>query len=106
MNNVVNLPPTPKPPELLIGPFEQYRVQVDGRIIPKLTGHKDGDKIELVLDGRFSGSFTPEDAYQVAWLLANALAIGQGYSHLGALNKDMPFAPMGMSLGSPDDIPR
>jgi hypothetical protein len=101
MSNVVELPPAQKPPELLVGPFQEWRVQVEGRIIPRLTGFHDGDKIALVLDGRWSASFPKEDAYQVAWLLANALAVGEGYSHLGAENKDNPFAPMGCELNAP-----
>lgn len=100
MTNVVQMPPKPEQPELLIGPFKQWRVQVDGRIIPRLTGYHDGDKIALVVDDRFSHSFAKDDAYQAAWLIANALAIGAGYSHMGAENKDQPFAPQGMQLGS------
>lgn len=103
--SVVQMPPQPKPPELLIGPFEYYKVQVDGRIIPRLSGFKDGDKIALVLDGRLSCSFPEEYARQAAWLIANALAIGEGYSHLGALNKDKPFAPIGCEIGKLPDTP-
>ena len=99
-DNVIHLPPQPAPPELLIGPFEEWRVQVDGRIIPRLTGFHDGDKIALVLDRRWSASFSKDDAYQAAWLIANALAIGEGYPHMGAENKDMPFAPIGCAISS------
>lgn len=99
MSNVVNLPPAPKRPELLVGPFKEWRVQVDGRIIPRLTGHKDGDKIALVVDGRFSASFAEDDAHQAAWLIAQAMAISEGYPHLGADEKRQPFAPMGGELG-------
>jgi hypothetical protein len=104
MTNVVQLPPAPKQPDLLVGPFEQWRVQVEGRIIPRLTGFRDGDKIALVVDGRFSASFSEEDARQSAWLIAQAMAISEGYSFLGAATKDQPFAPMGMQIGSLDDI--
>jgi hypothetical protein len=92
--------PQPQPPDLLIGPFEEWRVIVEGRIIPKLTGYHDGDKIGLVLDHRFSASFAPDDARQAAWLIANALAIGEGYSHLGALTKEQPFAPIGAQISA------
>lgn len=98
MTNVIQMPPQPQPPELLVGPFQEWRVKVEGRIIPRLTGFYDGDKIALVLDGRWSASFSKDDAYQAAWLIANAIAIGEGYSHLGAPNKDMPFAPMGHEI--------
>jgi hypothetical protein len=100
MTNIVQMPPPPKQADLLIGPFQEWRVQVEGRIIPRLTGFKDGDKIALVVDGRWSASFTEDDARQAAWLIANALAVGEGYAHLGAMNKDRAFAPIGCELGS------
>lgn len=87
--------------DLLVGPFETYRVKVDGRIIPKLTGRDEGDRISLMVDGRFGASFSKADAHQAAWLIAQALAIGEGYSHLGAETKDRPFAPVAFELGSP-----
>ena len=99
---VVQFPPAEQPEDLLVGPFEEWRVQVEGRIIPRLTGFRDGDKIALVLDRRWSASFSEDDARQAAWLIANALAIGEGYAFLGASNKDKPFAPVGMQL---DGIP-
>lgn len=95
---VIELPPPPKRPDLLVGPFQEWRVQVDGRIIPGLTGFKDGDKIGLIVDGRFSASFSEDDAYQAAWLIAQALAVGEGYPHLGAETKSRPFAPLGCAL--------
>lgn len=103
MDNVVQLPPQSKAPDLLVGPFQEWRVQVDGRIIPRLTGFHDGDKIALVVDGRFSASFTEDDARQAAWLIAQAMAVGEGYPHLGADSKKQPFAPLGMGLG---EVPR
>lgn len=103
VDNIVKFP-EPPPAELLVGPFNEWRVQVDGRIIPRLTGFHDGDKIALVLDHRFSHSFNKDDAYSAAWLIANALAIGEGYSHLGAESKAQPFAPRGVSLAKlPDE---
>jgi hypothetical protein len=101
-DNVVQLQ-QPEPPELLIGPFKVWKVQVDGRIIPRLTGFHDGDKIAIIVDGRFSHSFAKEDAYQAAWLIAQAMAIGQGYAHLGADNKERPFAPQGCAISSLPD---
>lgn len=104
MTNVVQIPPRENPPELLVGPFEFWKVQVDGRIIPRLTGFHDGDKIGLVVDGRFSGSFPWEYAHQAAWLIAQAMAIAEGYPHLGAPNKEQPFAPIGVGIGSLNEI--
>lgn len=81
-----------EPPALLIGPFEAYRVVIDDRVIPRLTGRKMGDRVELVVDGRFGATFREEDAHQVAWLIAQAMAIGAGYPSLNAESKDQPFA--------------
>lgn len=91
--SVHRLPEPPSLPPLLVGPFDTYRVVVDGRAIPRLTGFHDGDKIALVLDSRFSASFAEDDARQAAWLIANALAIGEGYPSMNASSKEMPFAP-------------
>lgn len=85
--------PTPPKPELLIGPFKTYYVQVEGQKIPLLTGFKEGDKIWLVCDGRFvCGPFSPDEAYQAATLAAQCMAVTAGYPHLGAPNRDQPFA--------------
>jgi hypothetical protein len=89
--------------DFLVGPFQEYRVIIEGKVIPKLTGHDEGDKIALVLDHRFSVSFPKEFAYQAAWLIAHAIAIGAGYRSFLATSKDGPFAPNGTRLG---EIPR
>jgi len=98
MTNILQMPPAPKLPDLLIGPFTHWCVQVEGRIIPRLTAVRDGDKISLIVDGRFAASFAEDDARQAAWLIAEALAIGEGYSHLGAESKDVPFAPLATKI--------
>ena len=103
MDNVTQFPkPHEKQVEFLIGPFEEWRVKVDGRAIPKLTGNRDADgKIWLTVDHRITAYFsTEEDAYQAAVLAANAMAIGAGYSHAGAESKDQPFAPKMNCIGS------
>lgn len=74
-------------------------MQVDGRIIPRLTGYREGDKIVLVVDDRFSASFSEDDARQAAWLIAQAMAVSEGYPHMGATSKEQPFAPQGMQIG-------
>lgn len=102
-----NLMPFPErlvTPDLLIGPFQTFKVRVEGRVIPRLTGSPCGDKIELVVDGRFGATFSKEDAYQVAWLIGQAMAVGDGYSHLGAETKSRPFAPQAMEI-SPGETP-
>lgn len=99
-DNVIQMP-REEPPELLIGPFQEWRVQVEGRIIPRLTGFREGDRIWLVVDNRHTASFSKEDAYGAAVLIAQAMAIGEGYSWFGAPNKDMPFAPIGNAIDTP-----
>ena len=77
----------------MVGPFQVYEVVINGRSIPRLTARPEDEKIAFILDGRFGASFWPKDAEQAAWLIAQALAIGEGYSYIGAENKDRPFAP-------------
>lgn len=94
-------------PDLLIGPFTSYKVVVDGRIVPGLTGFPNNGETTLVVDDRFSATFDNDTARQVAWLLSEAIAVAYGYSHAGAKSKDKPFAPMIMdlaSIGDPDDL--
>jgi hypothetical protein len=93
--------PEPSRPDLLIGPFEHWHVVVDGRLMPHLTGFREGDKIWLVVDGRFGcGPFDEDAARQAARLAGQAMAVVAGYSHLGADSKDQPFAPTCSELPS------
>lgn len=101
MTEVVQFPSKDQSP-LLVGPFEEWGVMVKGRRIPRLTGRQmvDGG-ITFLVDDRFSGGpFYGEAARQVAYLLAQALAIGSGYSHFEAGERDRPFAPLAMQLDS------
>jgi hypothetical protein len=91
--SVVDFPQSPARPDLLVGPFEYWKVVVDGRAIPHLTGFHDGGGIALVVDGRFAATFPPELAHQAARLIANAMAVAEGYPHMGATSKEQPFAP-------------
>lgn len=100
-------PKVPTTESLLVGPFEEWRVQVEGRIIPRLTGYRQDDgRITLIVDRRFMVDFPEDVASQAAWLLAHALAVGEGYTHLGATDKNgQPFAPLGMEVsGEPVEI--
>lgn len=90
-------------PPLLIGPFEEYRVIVDGRIVPNLTAFKEGDDIALVVDHRFSSTFSPDRARDVAYLIAQASAVASGYSHFCADSKDHPFARIACQI---DPLPK
>lgn len=93
-DNVTHFPELPKQPDLLIGPFEEFRVVVDGRLMPLLTGYREGEKIWLVVDHRFAcGPFSEEEARQAARLAGQAMAVTAGYPHLGATDKSKPFAP-------------
>lgn len=92
MGDVTQFPERPELPSI-IGPARGGNVViVEGRVIPGLHCYDRGDAVELILDRRFSIT-VPKPACDVAWLVANALAIGDGYSHLAAENKDRPFAP-------------
>lgn len=98
-DNIVKFPPRDAP-EFLVGPFREWRVVVDGRMIPGLTGCRDGDdRTCLVLDHRFGLTVPNEYAYGVASFVANALAIGAGYPWYGAETKDRPFAARSMQFG-------
>ena len=97
-DNVVQFPKPPEPVEFLIGPFTEYRVMVEGRIIPRLTGCRVKDGVELVIDKRFGVTVPDEFAYKVAWLLSNAMAVAAGYAFLGSEDRSQPFAPKGMRL--------
>jgi hypothetical protein len=98
-DEVVQFPQEPIP-EFLIGPFTQYRIVINGRVIPGLTGREDGADVWLTVDDRFSAKFRKADAYQAARLIAEALAIGSGYTNFGAETKDRPFAPIATRIDS------
>jgi hypothetical protein len=100
--SVVDFPEQPAPPPLLVGPFQEWRVIVNGRRVPRLTGVKQGDgSVMLVLDHRLGFEFPSEEvAYQAASLAGNAMAIEAGYPHFGAETKDQPFAPISMEITS------
>jgi len=98
--SVVDFPAGPEPEPLLVGPFEVYRVVVEGRAIPKLTGRRNSDgSYSLTIDGRFGADFPDEaTARQAAWLIGQGMAVMSGYTHLGAESKNQPFAPMLIGL--------
>ncbi len=102
MSEVIEFPKGEKSLSPLIGPFSYNAVVVEGRRIPLLTGFREGDDMTaLVVDGRFSTSVPNDKAYEVAWLLAQAIAVASGYSHLGAETKDHSFAPICSQIGGP-----
>ncbi len=100
-DNVHQFPPPEKAPEFMIGPFTEYRVVIEGRLIPNLTAFREGDDVVLVIDHRLSISVPADRAYDVCWLVANAMAVAAGYPCLSSDNKDRPFAPQCAEIKTP-----
>lgn len=101
-DNVTDFPQKPET-DFLIGPFQEWRVIVDGRIVPGLTAFEDksfGDGISLVVDHRFSAWFPKGLARDAAYLIAQAMAVQAGYPHFCADTKDMPFARIACQMGA------
>lgn len=102
--DVVKLPDPPKPPEWIVGPFEEWRVVIEGREIPRLQARRFQARpgmVSFLLDRRFGLDVPEEYAYQVAHYIANAMAIGAGYPWLGAEAKSTPFAPQVREIKGP-----
>ena len=77
-----------KPPTLgfeSIGPFHVWKIAIDGYRVPGLTGrvYEETGMLHLCLDERWGIEIPKQYATQVCWLIANALAIGAGYSCFG-----------------------
>lgn len=86
--------------ELFLCERKGFTVQVEGRAIPRLAIHRLGDdQVTFILDERFAIDVPNEVAHRVAWMVANALAIGEGYPSLNATEKSRPFAPEVRFLG-------
>lgn len=98
MADITAFPEPPAQPEFLFAYHEMDRVEIEGRIIPGLRGMRHGDMVTLCVDGRFCVDFPAAVARQAAWLVAQALAVGAGYPHLGATSKERPFAPIATEL--------
>lgn len=65
------------------GPFSQHKLTIDGYRIPYLTGLLKDGRWYFTLDERFGVDVPERDGPGVAWLIANALAFGAGYSCFG-----------------------
>lgn len=63
-------------------PRTQHEVTIDGYACPQIEAREtpDGKHCLITLDGRFGATILADEAEQVLWLLANALAIGEGFS--------------------------
>lgn len=94
-DNVVDFPGPETQESLFLPRSRAHPVQVEGRKISGLSGlAKPDGSVTLIVDERFGAGFPNEQvARDAAWLIAQALAIGRGYSHLGAERPGYPFAP-------------
>lgn len=66
-----------------IGPFELNRLTIDGYEVPRLTGVLRDGMWHFTLDNRFGCDVPELYGESVAWMIANAMAIGAGYTCFG-----------------------
>jgi hypothetical protein len=82
-----------------------HSVIVDGRCIPKLTAIDNGEIVTFVLDERFLYDVPKGMSGLFASAMAQALAIGAGFPHLGAGTRDCCFAPAVLAIAAPSPDP-
>lgn len=91
--SVVEFPPQGSP-VVELGPQRRgHQVIVDGRAIPLLFATDHGSTVDFILDDRFSYEVPREWSKLFAAAMAQAMAIGAGYPHLGTESRERPFAP-------------
>lgn len=66
-----------------VGPFSVHKIRLDGFRVPQLEGRLVGGTWHFILDERFGCEVPERYGCEVAWMIANALAIGSGYSCFG-----------------------
>ena len=66
-----------------IGPFTIHKLTFDGYRIPRLAGLVKDGRWYFTLDGRFGVDVPERDGPGVAMMIANAMAIGAGFSCFG-----------------------
>lgn len=73
-------------------PYSERGVTIDGYDVPGIEAREvdGGVNCNIFLDRRFDITIPAEHAQQVVWLLANALAIGAGYSCHGENSMHRP----------------
>lgn len=98
--NIVQFPED-KPPKFMIGPMTSWPVVIEGRLIPGLTAWEEGDKTFVCVADRMAISVPNVNAYDVCYIVAQALAVGAGYNDAGAETKDRPFARMCAEITTP-----
>lgn len=74
----------------IIGPFQDYRVTINGYRVPRLRAVRVNGMISLTLDERF-GLDIPDDerALPIIEFMAQAMAIGAGYSCFGENSQEV-----------------
>lgn len=97
----------PYAPEI-VGPFDEYRVTVDGYRVPYLNARELPDgRVAPTVDGRFGLSeAVPREEFD-RWLplLANAMAVAAGYSCHGENCAPLnPFKMKMMRLGTKPNL--
>jgi hypothetical protein len=92
-----------------IGPFESWRVVVDGRQVPFLAAHPlDGGRVDPTLDDRFGLILDVATAERVLPFLVNAIAVAWGYTAHPSTEQDAPTARLpfprltGLQFGNPE----
>lgn len=90
-----------------VGPrVADHAVSVDGYKVPYLTANPTNaarTEWELVLDGRWSLTVQHDDIERVVYFIAQALAVGAGYTKHGA--GSVPFNRFATQIVSLGDIP-
>lgn len=80
-----------------------HEITIDGFAVPCIEAKESADGLtcDISLDRRFGATIRAEDAQSILWLLANALAIGAGYSCHGENSViSNPFKVKVMEVGS------
>ncbi len=98
MTNIIDGPGRQEVPDVVGSEVRGNNVIVDGRVIPKMMCRERGDEIEFIVDGRFSFQFPKQWSFLAAAMASQCMAIGMGYSHMGASNKERPFAPQSATI--------
>ena len=66
-----------------VGPFTEHYITVDGYRVPRLTGKLVDGIWRFTFDGRFGCDVPERYGHGVAWMIANAQAVGAGFSCFG-----------------------
>jgi hypothetical protein len=75
----------------LVGPFQTWRVVVDGREVPYLTATPaNRGRVQLSLDERYAIELDLATAESVVPFLADAIAVGMGYTCHQRPDMEMP----------------